>query len=193
MFCLRKLNQLSDFNELLHCNDINDLSIRFLDRNMMDKVKAEQSFQYELSAWKFDKDDIDSALKAALLASGISKDYCFVILDLDQLSEAGIVIENSNGDTGYIKGRSLHVNLKELTYGKIGKVLSMCLLSAQNNAFKGRFRKKDFDSMLPDMIKNGDIDYSCLSQSLLKHIVEFAQKENLTQFIPKHIVSSVII
>lgn len=83
--------------------------------------------QNTLSLWKFDgsSDSLDKALKSALLADNSLDVKRYIILTDDILRENGLEVKESINKTGYIFGESLHCDIVNLNYEKIGFVLKI--------------------------------------------------------------------
>ncbi len=138
---------------------------------------------YELSAWKcssLDDEEIRKGLKAALLASSGIRNSWFVILSSEDLDDAGVTIdESSPGKTGLKGGESLHVNLKNLTYKKIGKLLVMYRKSIGTSAGKilSEIRKEKVREIVLEACRNDEINEDAINLALLKDIKRYKAKE----------------
>ncbi|WP_406043184.1 hypothetical protein [Succinimonas sp.] len=120
MYYIRKLSKPNTVNKLRNMANIEDAPADLLKQEWPTTGNT-------LSFWKCESlDNTADTIKAIILsATGIEKSR-FIIFDDDMLDEYGIKRDFSEeGKTGYKGFEGLHVNFCELTYGKIGSVISM--------------------------------------------------------------------
>jgi len=103
-----------------------------------------------LSFWKFEHlDDMTDALKALILSSNGIKTTQTIIVGEHILKSYGFEMKDTCGITGYLGRCSLHSDMVDLTYEKIGVVMQMLHNDIVNNdILTPRFDKKKYGNSL---------------------------------------------
>lgn len=116
------LSKTSSLDKLATIDSIEELCADFITQEMKTSSNT-------LSFWhseSLEREPLNQALSAALLASNKIESTQFIIIDSDSLEAYGIHIDdNEPGKTGYIGGENLHSNLCDLNYKKIGHLLQI--------------------------------------------------------------------
>ncbi len=185
MYYIRRIHNRQEYDELVNEMVPDGISAKFIDHNFMDSIKnpaTNEDSIYELSAWKcksLEEKDIRESLKAALLSSSGIRNCWFAILPSEELQEAGIEIDATEpGKTGLKNGAQMHVNLKGLTYAKIGKLLSMYKESIEDPDIRKKYsevRKRLFKELAEEAYQNEEIDEVLINPSLLDDIKRYAK------------------
>lgn len=130
-----------------------------------------------LSFWKcatLDLDDMKDTLKAILLSTTSIETTQFIIVDDEQLDKCQIETDDSElGKTGYSGFENLHVNLCNLTYGKIGALLSIYKESSTHSDFSPKLQKTDVKRYISEVKQEGLINEEMTNPDLLRDINKY--------------------
>lgn len=128
-----------------------------------------------LSFWKCDTlDDINDTLKAILLSTTSIETTQFIIVDDEQLNKYQIETDDSEpGKTGYCGFENLHINFCNLTYGKIGALLSIYQESSTRSELVPKLQKAEVKKYISEVKQAGLINEEMTNSDLLKDITKY--------------------
>lgn len=170
MFYIRKLSKLNTINKIKYANDVNDIPADVLKQEFPTTGNT-------LSFWKFESFDYLSDSITAILLSGRSIEKSkFIIVDDVLLNKYDLKTDFSEpGKTGYIGFEDTHVNICELTYGKIGNVLKMIKDIIDKDDYIREYNKDEIKQLIEIASVEGKIDF----ESLDEHLASDLSKYNL--------------
>lgn len=168
MHLVRKLSNTPNLYKLRQCTDVGSLDADILRQEFSTQ-------QNNLSFWKCERIDdgkgLKDTLKAILLSASSIKISQFVIIDIDILSKFGLVLDFSEeGKTGYKGFGHLHVNLTQLTYSKIGDVLSAFRTIIHNDKLTPLLRKQEVKEFIAEAYQEDLVIEEKMNDSLLSDI-----------------------
>lgn len=128
-----------------------------------------------LSFWKCDTlDDMEDTIIAILLSTTSIETTQFIIINDEQLNKFQIDTDDSEpGKTGYSGFEHLHVNLCNLTYGKIGALLSIYKESSVRSELAPKLQKQDVKKYISEVKQKGLINEELTNPDLLKDINKY--------------------
>jgi hypothetical protein len=128
-----------------------------------------------LSFWKCDSlTTMQDTIKAILLSTTSIETTQFIIIEDAQLEKFQIEIDFSElGKTGYLGFEKLHVNLCNLTYGKIGALLNIYKESVARTEFVPKLQKSDVKEYIREVKQAGLLNAEMVNPDLLKDINKF--------------------
>ena len=128
-----------------------------------------------MSFWKCDDlANINDAIKAILLSTTAIKTSYFVIIDKLVAEEHGFSMDDTEkGQTGYKGFENLHINMTELTYGKIGTLMTMLQKVVSNEKFIVKVETKKIKVLINEVIAADCLNKDIIHKDLLKDINKF--------------------
>lgn len=168
MYYLRKLSKPNTVNKLKYMTSIADTPADLLKQEWPTKGNT-------LSFWKCESlTNTADTMKAILLsATGIEKSR-FIILDDNILDKYGIKRDFSEkGKTGYVGFEGLHVNFCELTYGKIGSIISMTREALNMDQMVIDLTRENVKSYIKEVCDAGLVDPEKINDSLLSDMKKY--------------------
>lgn len=128
-----------------------------------------------LSFWKCTSlDAMEDTIKAILLSTTAIETTQFIIINDEQLNKFQIDTDNSEpGKTGYLGFENLHVNLCNLTYGKIGALLNIYKENAIHAELVPKLQKQDVKKYIAEVKQKGLINKELTNPDLLKDINKY--------------------
>jgi hypothetical protein len=144
----------------------------------MDSDILRQEFGTEnnsLSFWKCnDLSDITDAVKAILLSTSAIKVSQFVIIEQSVIERCGLTMDDSEaGVTGYMGFEDLHVNMTNLTCGKIGTVMDILHEITKDEMYTPKYEKDEVKAYIKEVIDEGRLNKQAINDFLLKDIIKF--------------------
>ncbi len=168
MYYIRKLSKPNTVNRLRSMSNIKDAPA--------DLLKQEwPTSRNTLSFWMCESLDnpVDTIKAIVLSATGIERSR-FIIIDDDMLDKHEIKRDFSEkGKTGYIGFEGLHVNLCELTYGKIGSIISMTKEALGKEKMVIDLSRDTVKEHIKEVCDAGLIDTEQIHESLLADIKKY--------------------
>lgn len=168
MYYIRKLSKLSTVTKIKNLSDIMDTPADLLRQEWSTSKNT-------LSFWKCESlTDTKDTLKAILLSStGIEKSK-FIIFDDIILDKYEIRRDYSEeGKTGYLGYEKLHVNLCELTYGKIGNIISMTKHILNDEQLIIELSRENVKAYIKEVCDAGLINIEKTNDNLLADIEKY--------------------
>ena len=128
-----------------------------------------------LSFWKCDNlNDTTDTIKAILLSTTAIETTQFIIINDEQLKAHGIETDDSEpGKTGYSGFENLHVNVCNLTYGKIGALLKIYKDNSTISECAPKIQKPDVKRYISEVKQAGLINEEKTNPDLLKDINKY--------------------
>lgn len=115
-----------------------------------------------------------SILISFLLSTTSIETTQFIIINDEQLNKFQIDTDDSEpGKTGYSGFEHLHVNLCNLTYGKIGALLSIYKESSNRSELAPKLQKQDVKKYISEAKHKGLINEELTNPDLLKDINKY--------------------
>lgn len=169
MYYVRKLSRRNSLNKIKCATSIEDIPADVLRLEMSTKENS-------LSFWKCDS--LDENLRdtiMAILFSTTSIDVSqFIIFSDELLRKYDIKINDDKaGQTGYKTPINLHVDFCELTYQKIGDILSMIKEILTSNALIPVLYKEEVKSYIRDGYASDCVDETMIREELLNDIKKY--------------------
>ena len=168
MYYLRKLSSLSTPNKIKCAGCVADVPADLLKQELPTKYNT-------LSFWKFESFDCicDSIIAAILAGTSIGKTK-FIIADDSLMDEYNLKCDYSElGETGYIGYDNMHVNVCELTYGKIGDVLRMMKAIIEKEEYLYELQKDDVKRLIKQAYTEGKVNQEKMHDQLVSDIVKY--------------------
>lgn len=126
--------------------------------------------QNRLSVWEIDSGDLIDEAALAIVASGQHiESIDLVALSREQLSQNRIGMSRSPGLTPVGDLKEKHMDLSDLTYGKLGVIAYQIAQVIVENRVK-RYTKVHLKAILKDAVTNGRVDVDELDESIKKHL-----------------------
>ena len=171
MYLIRKLSNTPNLYKLRHCKDIGLLDADILRQ----ELRTEEN---NLSCWKCEQIDdskqLKDTLKAIILSTSSIKVSQFVIFDMETIQKFGFSMDFlEEGKTAYMGYENLHINLTQLTYSKLGDVLSAYCMVTQNENFTPLLKKDEVTDYIIEAFNEGLIDKEKLHKDLLSDMSKF--------------------
>lgn len=168
MYYIRKLSKLSTESKIKNLVNIEDAPADLLKQEWVTNGNT-------LSFWKCESlSDIKDTLKAILLSTTSIEKSKFIIFDDLMLDNCGIRRDYEEmGKTGYLGFEDLHVNLCDLTYGKIGNIISMTKDALNQKHLIVELSREDVKSYIREVCDAGLIDQEKIHDSLLADIKKY--------------------
>lgn len=166
MFYVRKLAKPPNLQKIQTTTEITIVPADFVGQEM-------RTSQNTLSVWRcesLDEAGRHDAIVAALFASSEIVATQFIILDSEMLEAAGIKTCDSEGITAYKGLNHLHTDLCELTYEKIGKLLSLYHEASCIKDRTPKIEKKEFQQIALDAYRSNCLDESIMQDHFQKAI-----------------------
>lgn len=134
-----------------------------------------------LSFWKCEccesSDDMKNAIKAILLSTTAIKNSQFIVIEDSIAKKYGLVIDDTEpGKTGYKGYESLHVNITNLTYSKIGNVIDMLREIVTNQMFTPSLNRASVKSYIEEVNKAGLLNREDTDKDLINDIDKFLSR-----------------
>ena len=125
-----------------------------------------------LSFWKCEKlDDSMNTKKAILLSTTGIKTTMFYILTDELVEKYGLEMDDKEeGKTAYKGFEKLHINMKNLTYSKIGLVLQMLHEAFQIPELTCKMDKETVKACIEETIKANLMNVDALNDGLRRDI-----------------------
>lgn len=147
MYYIRMLSKPSALDKLANVSNIEELCADFLAQEMKTSSNT-------LSFWhseSLEKEPLDRAIIAALLASNKIETTQFIIIDSDSLNANDIQVDDYEpGKTAYIGGENLHSNLCDLNYKKIGSILQIYKSICMDEKLTPKIQKSQVKEYIKD-------------------------------------------
>lgn len=163
MYYVRRLSKTSNLSKIRTMKSVQTMSADILGQEMKTTGNT-------LSVWRFstlDSEEMNDALKAAVLTGTDIVKTQFIILDSDSLTEAGISTDdNQLGKTGYIGLEDTHTNLCDLTYEKIGILLSLYQKAIQDSKRTPVIEKEDMKKIILELQQNDKLNIQAVPEHL---------------------------
>jgi len=128
-----------------------------------------------LSFWKCDNlDSVIDAVKAIILSTTAIKPSQFVIVEESVATRYGFSMDDKNpGVTGYNGFESLHVDMINLTYGKIGTLMQMLKEVASDENYSPKYERNNVKELIKEVIDAGCLNKETTPDALLKDIYKY--------------------
>ena len=168
MYYIRKLSKPNTVNKLKNMSNIEDAPADLLKQEWPTKGNT-------LSFWKCESlNNTVDTMKAILLSStGIEKSR-FIILDDNMLDQYGIKRDFSEkGKCGYVGFEGLHVNFCELTYGKIGNIITLTKEILSMDKMVIDLSRDSVKTYIKEVCDAGLIDTEKINESLLADMKKY--------------------
>lgn len=167
MYYIRKLSSTSSLYKLRDPKCTGDICADFLGQDM-------RTSNDTLSVWRsstLNEKDVEPAICAALLSSSGIRATQFLIIDSDSLKEFGICTDDSEpGVTAFKGSESLHTNLCDLTYDKIGRLIQIFRSACTDTDRTPKIQKDQFKKIIIDIDKRGQLDLDKLEEHMKKEV-----------------------
>ena len=172
MYYLRKLSKNTTLNKIKSVANIDDVDADVLKQEFPTTGNA-------LSFWGFDSlDHISDPITAAVLAGTEIKKTKFIITDDSLLEKYGLKTDSSEpGKTGYIGSEDSHVNICNLTYGKIGDVLRMIKEIAEIKDYTCEVERGELKALIIKASEKGKINEKQMNEKLVNDIHKYMLNE----------------
>ena len=168
MYYIRKLSNNSNLSKIKNTDNVASLDSDILKQELATTGNA-------LSFWKCeDLENQKDTMIAILLSGSHIKVSQFFILDDDMISKYGLELDDSKpGKTGYKGFQNLHVDIKSLTYRKIGIVLEMMQEAFQNEELTPKLGRLEIKQYLKEVKEAGLLDETQLDDNMKKAIANY--------------------
>ena len=172
MYYVRKLNNRTNSYKIKEMKKVREIQSDFLRQEMGTQGNT-------LSFWKCsDLNDLKDTIKAIILSTTEIKLSEFVLLDSELVKEKGLEIdEEEAGKTGYKGFSNLHINIKNLTYEKIGDLLDVYKITLDNATKEYVYKKDDIKELINQVIQDDLLDEEKVHPDLLKDIYKYCNIE----------------
>ena len=165
MFYIRKLSKLSTISKIDHAKRIEDIPSDVLKQEL-------PTTNNSLSFWKCDSlDNSKDTIKAILLSAPRIERTQFVIFDDAMLKDCDFRLDSSQqGDTGYLGFGHLHVDFCDLTYSRIGQILSLIKQVINNKDMIPELSRNQVKEYIREVCASNLLDEQKVNESLLSDI-----------------------
>ncbi len=124
----------------------------------------------DLSVWKIkDEAGLNDAILALITGKRQEKlsTLHYILIDESIISEKGLILNKTNGDTAVSELVETHLDISELTYKKLGIVKSIVLDSIKSKQ-SSSFSRKQLKELITEAISGGRLKKESLNENLVK-------------------------
>lgn len=173
MYYIRKLSNNPNLEKVKNAEDIGELDADILKQEL-------GTTDNSLSFWKCDTlEKMEDTIKAILLSTTGIKTSQFFILSDDIIDKYGFKMDDTQpGITGYKGFEQLHINMTELTYSKIGKVLQMLNEVFKNPQNTLKLDRDKVKAYIIEVKQAGLLNEEVLKDGLRKEIDKYCKVNN---------------
>lgn len=164
MYYVRKMSKDKNYSRIKYTSNIDELG--------SDILKQEFSTQSNtLSFWKCENmENIETTIKAILLSSNKIEKCKMIIISSEIIEKYGLEVEENNGHTGYIGRENLHIDIKNLTYKKIGDMLRIYKDISANDTYSKDYTKEDVKRLIKEVYYESKLNFDILDKSFARDI-----------------------
>ena len=173
MYYVRRLSNIPNLEKIKAANNIEDIDSDILRQELGTTGNT-------LSFWKCSNlEDINDTIKAILLSMSEIKKSQFYIINDGIIEKYGLKMDDTQpGNTGYKGFESLHSDMVELTYSKIGAVLRMLNEIFKNPANTKKVDRQKVKDYILEVIKDDLLNEDALNSELKEDIEKYFTKKN---------------
>ncbi|MBQ8404042.1 MAG: hypothetical protein IJX55_06415 [Clostridia bacterium] len=171
MFYLRKLSKKANLLKIKNAVSKNQIDADILKQELGTSSNT-------LSFWKCENlEHPKDTIKAILLSTTSIDTSQFIIFSDELLEKYHIETDDSQkGTTGYKGYETLHVNLCNLNYEKIGIVLDMIKEIADKKEFTPELKKEEVKRYISEVREDGLLDETNIREELKEAINKYCVK-----------------
>lgn len=164
MYYVRKMSKDKNYSRIKYTSNIDDLE--------SDILKQELSTQSNtLSFWKCESmEDIETTIKAILLSSNKIEKCKMIFISSEIIEQYGLEVEENKGKTGYVGHETLHIDIKGLTYKKIGDMLRIYKDISKIDTYSKDYTRDEVKSLIKEVYDEGKLNFDILDKSFVRDI-----------------------
>ena len=168
MYYIRKLSKTSTVAKIKSLSSVNEMSADLLKQELA-------TTDNKLSFWKCESlQDKRDTLKAIILSGTKIDNSSFIIVDDNMLDNYNIIRDDSEkGKTAYKGYENLHVNFCELSYQKIGNIVTLMKKSLDNKQYGVVLSRDEVKDCIREVCKAGLLNINEAHEDLLADIVKY--------------------
>lgn len=168
MFYIRKLSKLSTIDKLEDIDNVEDIPSDMLKQEL-------PTTNNSLSFWKCESlDNSQDTIKAILLSAPRIEKTKLIIFNDDMFQSCNFRLDSSQeGTTGYSGFGYLHVDLCDLTYRKIGQILTLMKQVTNNKEWILELSKDQVKEYIREVCLSESLDKQKVNESLLYDIHKY--------------------
>lgn len=164
MFYVRKMGKDKNFSRIKYTSNIDDLGSDILKQEFSTRSNT-------LSFWKCENmENIETTIKAILLSSNKIEKCKMIFISSEIIESYGLDVEENKGKTGYKGFEQLHVDIKGLTYKKIGDMLKIYKDIFNMDEYAKDYTKDDVEYLIKEVYNEGKLDFDILDKSFVRDI-----------------------
>lgn len=173
MYYVRKLSNNPNLEKIKNAGDIGELGADILKQELGTTCNS-------LSFWKCNSlETLKDTIKAILLSTTGIKASQFFILSEDIIDKYGFKMDDTQpGVTGYKGFEHLHIDMTELTYSKIGKVLQMLNEVFEDPQNTPKIDRDEVKAYIMEVKQAGLLNEDALRDELRKDIDKYCKIGN---------------
>lgn len=168
MYYIRRLSKPNTINKIKSSKSITDIPA--------DVLKQEfPTTDNKLSFWKFESfNRLHDSIKTILLSGSAIEKMRLIITDDNLINKYSFRIDDSeSGETAYKGFENTHINICDLTYGKIGDILSMLKEIIDMDDYIYELTKDQVKDFIKEACIDGKVDEEHINQHLLDDIYKY--------------------
>lgn len=170
MYYVRKMSNNPNYEKVKSTPDIGDMAADILKQEL-------GTTNNTLSFWKCDSlDQNKDALKAILLSTTSIKTSQFYFLSDEIIEKYNLTMDDTEeGKTGYRGYEKLHVNMIDLNYSKIGRVLQMLYEVFNHPELTLKLHKAEIKKYIQEVAGDGLLNTDEIDDKLKHEIQKFIE------------------
>lgn len=171
MYYVRKMNKDQNYNRIKYTENIEELE--------SDVLKQELSTQSNtLSFWKCENiENLETTVKAILLSSNKIEKCKVIFIDSKIIEQYGLEVKESRGKTGYLGHESLHIDIANLTYKKIGDMVRVYKDIFNESECSKDYKKDDVKKLIREVYDEKKLNFDILDKSFVRDIKKMLELE----------------